>query len=101
MDWGILKKAQLSELFELGLKKSNSQKKLEFERISEILEFLASLPTPEKIIALRLSASFQTWISILLEKIGRQDYPSMSSRNESSMNIWNTWYVSLKPKLTC
>jgi Fe2+ transport system protein B len=60
--------AQLSKIFELGIRKLNAQEQLEFEGISEILEFLASLPTPEEIIALRPSESFQARISALLEK---------------------------------
>jgi hypothetical protein len=60
--------AQLSEIFQLGLLKLNARQQLEFEGISEILEFLASLPTPAEIIALRPSEAFQTRISTLLEK---------------------------------
>jgi Fe2+ transport system protein B len=60
--------AQLSKIFELGIRKLQAQEQLEFEGISEILEFLASLPTPEEIIALRPSESFQARISTLLEK---------------------------------
>jgi hypothetical protein len=60
--------AQLSKIFELGLRELNAQGQPEFEGVSEILEFLASLPTPEEIIALRPSEALQTRVSTLLEK---------------------------------
>ncbi len=39
-----------------------------FDRPTEVLEFLVSLPTPEAIIALRPSEALQAQISGLLEK---------------------------------
>ena len=39
-----------------------------FESVSEVLEYLASLPTPEEIIALRPSDALHQWVSDLLEK---------------------------------
>jgi hypothetical protein len=60
--------AQLSQILELGLRKLNHQSQLKFDGATEILEFLASLPTPEEIIALRPSITLQTRISDLLEK---------------------------------
>ena len=44
---------QLSELLELGLHEFNTPKQPGFNGISEILEFLASVPSPEEIIALQ------------------------------------------------
>lgn len=60
--------AQLSKIFELGLRELNAQGQPEFEGISQVLEFLASLPTPEEIIALCPSEALQSRVSALLEK---------------------------------
>jgi hypothetical protein len=60
--------AQLSKIFELGLRELNAQGQPEFEGTAEILEFLASLPTPEEILALRPSETLQNRVSALLEK---------------------------------
>jgi hypothetical protein len=59
---------KLPQILELGLRELNAISQEGFSGISEILEFLASLPTAEAIIALRPSESLQTQISALLEK---------------------------------
>jgi hypothetical protein len=58
---------QLTQVLELGLRELNANTN-EFSGLTEILEFLASLPTPEAVIALRPSKAFQDKISNLLEK---------------------------------
>ncbi len=59
---------KLSQIVELGLREFNTVAEEGFSGMAEVLEFLASLPTPEGIIALRPSASLQAQISTLLEK---------------------------------
>ncbi|MEC4814488.1 MAG: hypothetical protein SAK29_14615 [Scytonema sp. PMC 1069.18] len=59
-------KDKLPQILELGLRKLNAMNQSEFSGVAEVLEFLASLPTPEAIIALRPSEALQTQISILL-----------------------------------
>jgi hypothetical protein len=59
---------KLSQIVELGLREFNTVAEEGFSGMAEVLEFLASLPTPEGIIALRPSASLQAQISNLLEK---------------------------------
>lgn len=59
---------QLPRIIELGLREYQATNQLGFEGAAEVLEFLASLPTAEAILALRPSETLQTRISELLEK---------------------------------
>ncbi|MCK4488458.1 MAG: hypothetical protein KAU38_17075 [Desulfobacterales bacterium] len=59
---------QLPRILELGLRELNAVAQPGFKGAAEVLEFLASLPTPEEIVALRPSETLQTRISALLEK---------------------------------
>ena len=59
---------KLPQVIELGLRELNASRQDGFNGIAEVLEFLATLPTPEEIIALRPSEALQTQISNLLEK---------------------------------
>ena len=59
---------KLSQILELGLRELHSISQEGFSGMSEVLEFLASLPSNEAIIALRPSESLQAQISGLLEK---------------------------------
>ena len=59
---------QLSQILELGLRELNAKKQPGFEGSSDILEFLAGLPTPEEIIKLRPSKKMQARINYLLNK---------------------------------
>ena len=66
-------KNQLPHLLELGLKQTvlndvPPKKDSVFNGINDILEFLAKLPTPEEIIALRPAESLQQQVNDLLEK---------------------------------
>ena len=58
---------KIPQVLELGLRELNANPN-EFSGLTEILEFLASLPTPEAVIALRPSKAFQDTISNLLDK---------------------------------
>jgi hypothetical protein len=59
---------QIPQILELGIRQINSTSNTGFSGISDILEFLAQLPTPEEILALHPSPELQTQISTLLEK---------------------------------
>ncbi|MBR8833001.1 MAG: hypothetical protein DSM106950_02890 [Stigonema ocellatum SAG 48.90 = DSM 106950] len=59
---------KLPQILELGLRELNAINQIEFSGVAEVLEFLASLPTPEAIIALRPSEALQAQLSTLLEK---------------------------------
>ena len=59
---------QLPRILELGLRELNAVTQPGFKGAAEVLEFLATLPTAEQIVALRPSESLQARISALLEK---------------------------------
>jgi hypothetical protein len=59
---------QLSHILELGLRELSATAQSGFEGTAEVLEFLASLPEPKEIIALRPSPALQARMSELLEK---------------------------------
>ena len=59
---------KLPQILELGMRELNANTQSEFSGVAEVLEFLASLPTPEAIIALRPSEVLQAQLSALLEK---------------------------------
>lgn len=59
---------KLPQILELGLRELNAITQVGFSGIAEVLEFLASLPSPEDIIALRPSETLQAQITMLLEK---------------------------------
>jgi len=59
---------QLPRILELGLREFDAVEQAGFEGAAEVLEFLASLPVPEEIIALRPSDQLQARIRELLKK---------------------------------
>lgn len=59
---------QLPRILELGLREWNAINQSESESAAKILEFLAGLPEPEEIVALRPSTALQDRIEDLLEK---------------------------------
>lgn len=59
---------KLPQILELGLRELNAISQTGFAGTAEVLEFLAQLPTPEEIMALRPSLALQAQLSSLLEK---------------------------------
>ncbi len=59
---------QIPQIIELGLRELNASAQVGYKGCADVLEFLASLPEPEKIIELRPSEYLQSRISQLLEK---------------------------------
>jgi hypothetical protein len=59
---------KIPRILELGLRELNISSQTGFSGITEVLEFLAQLPTPEEIISLRPSQVLQAEINQLLEK---------------------------------
>ena len=72
---------KLPQIIELGLRELNATPQDGFNGIAEVLEFLATLPTPEEIIALRPSEALQNQISRLLEK--HCDYASRTFQDRN------------------
>ncbi|BAZ16305.1 hypothetical protein NIES4071_81810 [Calothrix sp. NIES-4071] len=59
---------KLPQVIELGLRELNASSQTGLSGVTQILEFLAQLPTPEEILALRPSEELQVQIDALLEK---------------------------------
>ena len=59
---------ELPRILELGIRAWNARGQAEFSGLNDVLETLASLPTPEEILALRPSGALQEHIEELLEK---------------------------------
>ncbi|WP_293367077.1 hypothetical protein [Microcoleus sp. CAWBG50] len=61
-------KDDLPQILMLGLREVEANPSNGFSGLTQILEFIASLPSPQEILALRLSDAVQTEIDTLLEK---------------------------------
>lgn len=59
---------RLPNILELGLRQFHAQSQIGFDGAAEVLELLASLPSPEAILAIRPSDAFQARIDFLLDK---------------------------------
>ncbi len=59
---------QIPRILELGLRKLTPTMGADFDAATEVYEFLAALPSPEEVVALRPSEHLQARISALLEK---------------------------------
>ncbi|GAB4578625.1 MAG: hypothetical protein Fur0022_13610 [Anaerolineales bacterium] len=59
---------QLLQILEMGLREFHAASQQGYHGMAEVLEFLATLPSPEEILALRPSKVLQTRIQELLEK---------------------------------
>jgi hypothetical protein len=60
--------AQLPQILELGLREFNITAMPGFENVSDVVEILAALPSPEEILNLHPSEKLQARIDMLLEK---------------------------------
>jgi hypothetical protein len=58
----------LPRILELGLREVDASSQAELSGASDILEILATLPSPEQILALRLSPGLQERVRALLDK---------------------------------
>jgi hypothetical protein len=59
---------RLPRILELGLREMNASAQAGFSGASEVLEFLASLPSPEETLALRPARALEERVRTLLEK---------------------------------
>ncbi|MER3434041.1 MAG: hypothetical protein C4288_11575 [Leptolyngbya sp. ERB_1_1] len=59
---------QLPQIIELGLREWSAEAQSGFSGLAAVLEFLANLPSPQEILALKPSQALQQQISDLLEK---------------------------------
>ena len=65
---------KLPQILELGLRELDASTQSGFSGAADVLEFLASLPTPEEIIALRPSTALQTQIRACFKTITTAAY---------------------------
>jgi hypothetical protein len=68
------RKEDLPQILALGLREISANPNTGFSRLTEVLEFLAKLPYPEEILALRLSPVVQAKIESLLDKNRTQGF---------------------------
>jgi hypothetical protein len=59
---------QLPRILELGLREMNATAQPGFVGAAQVIEFLAELPTPDEILALRPSDALQARVNALLDK---------------------------------
>lgn len=89
--------ARLPQILALGLREMDAEEASGFKGLADILEFLADLPTPEEILALRPSPSLQNDIKNLLE-LSRE-----SGLNEQDERQWRQFqyieYLVRKAKI--
>ncbi len=62
------RKENLPQILALGLRELDANPSVSFSGLTEVLEFLARLPLPQEILALRLSPAVQAQVDVLLER---------------------------------
>ena len=78
-------RGKLDRIFELGLREFEANSSIGYKSVADVLEFFASLPAPDEILALRPSAEMQARIDELLEKNRRE---GLSGAEE---NFWTSY----------
>lgn len=78
-------KNKLPQILEYGLRELRASSQAGYSGSAEVLEFLASLPTPEEIIALKPSPELQKQIEKLLEKNRNEGLTEMEEQ------IWSNY----------
>jgi len=76
------RKEDLPQILALGLREISANPSKGFSGLTEVLEFLAKLPSPEEILALRFSPMVQREIESLLDKNRTQGL------DESDLCLW-------------
>jgi hypothetical protein len=62
------RRGRLPQILSLGLRELNAEGASGFSGLADVLELLASLPSPDEVLALRPSQTLQTHIDYLLER---------------------------------
>lgn len=89
---------QLTLILELGLREFNAVTQPGFKGAAEVLEFLANLPSPEEIIKLRPSNTFQARISHLLTKNRTKGLTPEENLEWEQISIFRTFGTGSKGK---
>ena len=74
---------QLPQILELGLRELQASRQPQFTGAAEVLEFLARLPAPKEVLALRPAAALEARVSALLEKSRDQGLTSAEAQEWS------------------
>ena len=77
-------KQNLPQIFEAGLREFKASSSIGYKNVADVLEFLASLPTPKEILELRPSEDLQARIGELLEKNRREGLSEAEEKTWSS-----------------
>ena len=80
---------QLPQILELGIRELNAREGGTFAGVAELLEKLASLPSPEEILALRASPALQERIDTLLQKSKEEGLPTEGRGRERPLPQWS------------
>ncbi|HSK72065.1 MAG TPA: hypothetical protein VK892_10250 [Pyrinomonadaceae bacterium] len=75
----------LPQIIEAGLREFRASSSIGYKSLADVLEFLAGLPEPEEILALRPSEDLQAEIERLLEKNRNEGL------NESEEQTWASY----------
>jgi hypothetical protein len=78
-------KKNLPKILEFGLREFKASSSIGYKSVADVLEFLANLPKPEEILALRPAKEMQSKIDELLEKNRREGL------TESEEQIWASY----------
>lgn len=70
----------LPDILEMGLRQWQAAGQAGFQGASDILELLATLPSPEEILALHPSPTFQARVQMLLEKNREEGLSAMEEQ---------------------
>jgi hypothetical protein len=71
---------ELPQILELGIREWHARREAGFAGMASVLETLASLPTPEEVLALRPSSALQERIEFLLDKNRNEGLSSAEQR---------------------
>ncbi len=75
----------LPQILALGMRQLNANPSTGFSGLTEILEFLAQLPSPQQILDLHLSPTVQAEVETLLEKNRTQGL------NDQEQRLWQQY----------
>ena len=78
-------KQNLAQIFEAGLREFRASSAVGYKSVADVLEFLAGLPKPEDVLALRPSDDLQREIERLLDKNRREGL------SETEEQIWSSY----------
>ncbi len=87
------RKERLPRILSLGLRELDAEGAAGFSGLADVVEFLANLPKPEKIMALRPSQALQAQSDALLERSREGDLSDEEDRQWRNFTS-SIWFVS-------